>query len=583
MSRKGAAMRSKSLTVTILVFICLTGVIILQISKMLRLDRVYTALNQIDTTVKNPHVLNFENVEQAREEQTEVEADGDWLIWRLRSEPETLNPVTSKDLYAYWVCWRNIFEGLMEYDPDTLKLKPKLAESYSISEDGLEITFTLRSDIHFSEGAPITSDDVIFTYKTIRDPNVDAARWAQYYSDVESVQRIDERTVKFVMKKVYFKSLDYLSFVDLGILPKHIYQYANGMQFNQHRSEPVGSGPYVFEKWDVGRQILLSRNENYWGRKPHLKKIVFRIITNDLAAVQALRSGEVDFMRPEPDQYADLCADKEFTDEFRCLEVWDPRSGFGYMGWNEDTPFFKDRRVRLAMTSIIDRWSVCRDLLKGQAQVPAGPFYIYGPLYDPNIKPWPYDLDKAKQLLDQAGWKDTDGDGIRDKDGVAFRFKFMFVSGRGLHEQLAKHLKDQAAKVGIEVIADPYEWSVFLTRLIDRKFEAVTLAWFSDVTEDPYEMFHSSQIGNRGSNFVGFDNKEADKIMEQARSTLDESGRIKMYWRLDQIIHYEQPYTFLYTRPEQRFLQPRFKNVKLHKLGFDWLEWYVPVDQQKYK
>jgi peptide/nickel transport system substrate-binding protein len=159
----------------------------------------------------------------------------------------------------------------------------------------------------------------------------------------------------------------------------------------------------------------------------------------------------------------------------------------------------------------------------------------------------------------------------------------MFVSGRGLHEQLAKHLKDQAAKVGIEVIPDPYEWSVFLTRLIDRKFEAVTLAWFSDVTEDPYEMFHSSQIGNRGSNFVGFRNAEADKIMEQARSLLDDSERNRIYRRIHQIIHEEQPYTFLYTRPEQRFLQPRFKNVKLHKLGLDWLEWYVPVEEQKYK
>jgi peptide/nickel transport system substrate-binding protein len=386
-----------------------------------------------------------------------------------------------------------------------------------------------------------------------------------------------------VMDKTYFKALDYLSFVDIGILPKHVYTYTNPMNFNNRRSNPVGSGPYVFEAWDVGRQIVLARNENYWGSKPHLKKIVFKPIVNDLAAVQALRSGEIDLMRPQADQYADLCAQKDFANQYRCISVWDPRSGFGYMGWNEDTPLFRDRRVRLAMTFMIDRWSICTDLLKGQAEVPSGPFYIYGPLNDPNIKPWPYDIEKAKQLLDEAGWKDTDGDGIRDKDGVPFRFKFMFVSGRGLHEQLAKHLKDQAAKVGIEVILDPYEWSVFLIRLLDRKFEAVTLAWFTDVAEDPYEMFHSSQIGNRGSNYVGFRNEEADKIMEQARSTLDETERDKLYRRIHQIIHEQQPYTFLYTRPEQRFLHPRFKNVRLHKLGLDWLEWYVPKDEQIYK
>jgi len=132
-----------------------------------------------------------------------------------------------------------------------------------------------------------------------------------------------------------------------------------------------------------------------------------------------------------------------------------------------------------------------------------------------------------------------------------------------LHQQISKLLKDSAAKVGIEVIVEPYEWSVFNQRLLDREFDAVNLAWHGVVEEDPFQIWHSSQIGNRGSNYVGFRNAEADAIIEEARRTLDEAKRNKLYHRLHRIIHEEQPYTFVYTRPEQRFLNKRFANVRI--------------------
>jgi peptide/nickel transport system substrate-binding protein len=555
------------------------AVIAMQVRAMLKSDRVYESINRIDSTLTGTQIVSS----ASGPESDEQSKDGDWLVWAIGAEPETLNPVTSKDLYGFWILWRNVFEGLMEYDSDTFALKPALAESYEVTKGGLEITFRLRDNIYFSDGVPITSEDVLFTYNAIKDPNIDAAKWAGYYKNVVKAEMIDKRTIRFTLDSVYYKSLDYLSFIEIGILPRHVYKYKNPQEFNNRRSYPVGSGPYLFESWQVGRQIVLSRNERYWGKKPHLKKLVYKIVINDLAAVQSLRSGQVDMTVPQPDQYADMLKDKNFTDRFQCLSVWNPRVGYGYMGWNEDTPFFKDRLVRLAMTHIVDREMICKYLLKGMGQVPNGPFYIKGPVYDANVRPWPCDIEKARQLLDEAGWKDHDGDGIRDKDGVAFKFRFMIVSGRSLHEQLGKHLKDQAAKVGIEVTVEPYEWSVFLTRLIDRKFEAVTLAWFGDVVEDPYEVFHSSQIGNRGSNYVGFRNAEADRIMEQARTILDADERIKLYRRMAEILHEEQPFTFLYTRPSQRFQHLRFKNVIAHNIGLDWLEWYVPENEQVYK
>lgn len=240
--------------------------------------------------------------------------------------------------------------------------------------------------------------------------------------------------------------------------------------------------------------------------------------------------------------------------------------------------------MRLAMTYLVDREMICKHLLKNpDAKVPTGTFYIYGRQGDPNIQPWPYDPQMARKLLDEAGWVDHDGDGIRDKDGVPFKFRYMIGSGVTLHEQIAKLVKDEAAKVGIEVTLDPYEWSIFSQRLLDRQFDAVNLAWGGAVEEDPYQIWHSSQIGNRGSNYVGFRNAEADSLIEEARKTLDEGKRNELYHRFHRILHEEQPYTFVYTRPEQRFLDRRFENVKVHKLGLDTLEWYVPKEKQRYK
>jgi peptide/nickel transport system substrate-binding protein len=317
---------------------------------------------------------------------------------------------------------------------------------------------------------------------------------------------------------------------------------------------------------------------------PKLRRRVYRFITNDTAALQSLEAGDVDFLRPLPDQYSEKAGEESFRQKFYCLSYWDASStGYFWMGWNEARPYFADRRVRLAMTHLVDRQAIRDHILRNpDAEIPTGPFYIHGPQNDPNIKPWPYDPQKAEQLLDGAGWIDHDGDGIRDKDGVPLRFKYMIVSGTALHEQIAKLLKDSCARAGIEVIIDPYEWSVFTQKAIDRDFDALNMAWGGMFESDPYQIWHSSQR-EKGSNYVDFNNPQADALIEEARRTLDPVKRNAIYHEFDRIIHDEQPYTFIYTRPEQRFLDRRFENVKIHKLGINQLEWYVPTAMQKYR
>jgi peptide/nickel transport system substrate-binding protein len=576
-------------------FLFLGVIILLQFLSMIQSDRLYERLNtlisRLESSTASAPVRTEEKTTPSKPSSNKSDFvftpypgdEGDWLIHGLDGEPATLGYfVEGANWSNRWIESSNIFEPLIDYEPDDFKYRGILAEKFSISDDGLVIYFKLRDNIWFSDGHPVTTDDVIFTFKTITDPNIDAASYANYFRDVDHYEKINDKEIKFYMKKVYFLSLGYLG--GMPIHPEHIYKYKDAREFNERRSNPVGTGPYVFEKWDVGRQIVLRRNENYWGPKPKIKKLVFPFVTNSTAELQALLSGETDYIRPVPDQFAEKSNDEKFKKDFYCLSYWDAgNTGYFWIGWNEARPFFADKKVRLAMTYLIDRESIIKNILRNpEARIPTGNFYIYGKQGDPNIKPWPYDPEKAKKLLDEAGWIDHDGDGIRDKNGVPFRFKYMIAADLALHEQIAKLVKDAAASAGIEVLLDPFEWSVFSQKVKSGEFDAVSMAWGGNVEEDPYQIWHSSQRGN-GSNYVNFNNPKADALIEQARQTLDPDKRNELYHQFHRILHEEQPYTFIYTRPEQRFLSKRFQNVIIHKLGIDEREWYVPTQLQKYK
>ena len=570
-------------------FLFLGVIIFLQFLSMVQADRLYDRLNTLIGRLESHASVPTRPAEKPAASTAsafkEYPGDeGDWLVSVEIGEPRTLNPISvensieARDIYA-----RNIVETLFYYDLDYdgVKLEPLLAESMEISKDGLEITVKLKKDIWFSDGVPVTADDVIFTYQTMMNPEIDAADIRNYYDNVKEVVKIDDRTVKFVLKELYWQTIESVGVFD--ILPRHIYQFTDPKQFNSRRSNPVGSGPYVFERWDVGQQVVLRRNENYWGKKPKLNRLVFKFITNSMASLQALRSHDIDTMEPSSEQFFELSKDEQFKKDFNMLMYWRPNFGYSYIGWNQTKVFFKDRRVRLAMTCSVNRPAIVEYIQKGYGKIVTGSFYVYGKQNDPNIKPWPFDLEKAKQLLDEAGWIDNDGDGIRDKDGMAFRFKLSYPSGNETYERIIKMIKDDTARVGVDVIPDPVEWSIFLDRLNRREFDAAVSGWGGSIESDPYQIFHSSQIHGRGNNYVGFSNPEADKIIEQARRTLDPDKRYALYHRFDRILHEEQPYTFLVTRPSYTLLDKRFENAKVHKLGIDFLEWYVPKEKQRYK
>ena len=504
---------------------------------------------------------------------------GDWLVRHLSSEPATLNPITATDAYES-VINGYIYESLLDLDNDTLELVPRLAERWEVSDDKLQFTFTLKDGLHWQDGKALTTEDILYTFDRVTDPLVDAPHLRSYYKDLKKVEVLDEKTVRFTYAYPYFKALDMIG--GLSIIPKHIFGSAEGQEFNTHPvgRAPVGSGPFSFIRWETGTDIVLERYPDYWGEKHHMNRIVFKIITDNTVALQVLKKQEMDFMGFTPIQWVRQTDSDRFNNSFDKLRY--PSLGYSYVGWNLRKPMFKDKRVRRALAMLMDREAFVENLWYGLGRVVSGNFFIDTPEYDKSIEPLPFDPGAAAKLLEEAGWSDHDGDGIIDREGTPFRFEFTYSSGSTTGEQLATILQESLKKVGIEMSIRQLEWALFTQLLDDRAFDAVTLGWRLPVLADPYQVWHSSQA-DKGSNFVGFVNEEADRIIVDARSEFDREKRSEMYRRFHRILHEEQPYTFLFSRDSLVALDKRFENVKVYPLGPDSREWYVPTEDQRYK
>ncbi|MCC6712844.1 MAG: peptide-binding protein [Candidatus Dadabacteria bacterium] len=503
--------------------------------------------------------------------------DGDWLIYHLGAEPGTLNPIVATDAYEGVINGGNVYETLIERDNETLELKPLLAESWEISEDKLTYTFKIREGIKWHDGTPFTSADVVFSYKTIMNPKVDAPQLRSYYQEIRDVEAIDDYTVKFTYARPYFLALEFCG--GMPIVPKHIFEKGD-FNTNPAGRSPVGTGPFKFVKWTTGREVVLEKNPDYWGEKPHINRIVFRIITDSSVALQVLKRQELDVASLSPIQWEKQTGSPDFEKHFDKFSYFTPN--YSYIGWNSRRPYFADKRVRTALAHLVNRELILDKVMYGLGAIVTNPFYINSPEYDKSIEPIPYDPAAARKLLEEAGWLDHDGDGIRDKDGVKFSFEFLIPGGSETGEKIATILKEELDGMGIDMTIRKTEWAVFTTRLNERNFDAVTLAWSMGIESDPYQIWSSTQAES-GSNFIGFKNAEADRLIETARKEFDRDKRIKLYRRFSEIIHEEQPYTFLFCRKATVAVNKRFENVTVYPLGIEPTEWYVPLPLQRYK
>lgn len=500
-----------------------------------------------------------------------VPKDPETLIYHLKSEPDTLNRLTATDAYASRIN-DFLFDSLIDRDNETLEFIPQMAKSWDVSEDRLSYTFYLRDDIKWHDGKPFTADDVVYSYEQIMNDKVDAPHLRVYYKDIADIEKIDDYTVTFNYAVPYFRALEFVG--GIPIIPKHVFN--DDQDFNSHPAsrKPIGNGPYKFVEWKTGKHLLLERNPDYWDKEnfPDIKKIRFKIIPDDTVALQVLKKGELDMTGLRPIQWVRQTNSDKFNEQFEKHQYYLP--GYRYIGWNLRRPYFSDKKVRQALSHLVNREAIVNKLEYGLGKITTGPFWVFGDENNPNIEPIPYDPAKAKKLLDEAGWIDRDDDGIREKDGEKFSFTFLIPAGADFYTRLATIMKKDFEAAGIDMDIRTMEWAAFVQHLNARKFDAVSLAWSGSFDEDPYQIWHSSQA-EKGSNFIGFTNGEADQIMEQARQVFDKEKRIPMYRRFHEILHDEQPYTFLYSGPALIARDKRFENVKVYKGGIDVLEWQI--------
>ena len=541
---------------------------------------------------------------------------GDWLVIHSLSDPEQLNPLTSNDASSSEVLGF-IFESLLTRDPRTLEFKPYLAEARpEISNDKLSYTFKIRRDVRFQDGRPATGEDVLFSLKVIKCPLVNAPFLRVYFNSVVDAQLLDPYTIRFLTKEPYFLNESVLG-QSIIVLPRHHYdpdnllkdisirdllkdpsqlnenvrKFADNFNRNYNRN-PMGSGPYKFYRWKTGQEVELIRDPNYWGMgKPgidqaYLDRIKFRVVNNMDAALIRLKSGSLDYMEVlQPVQHVRGTGSERFKREFEKYEYYAPT--YSYIGWNNDHPIFRDKRVRQAMTYFTDRQQIVKSVLFGLGEVVDSHIYLFRPEYDKSLRSYPFDPQKGLALLNEAGWSDTDGDGVLDKviDGkkVPLRFEIKVNAGNAVRKSVALVLLDELKKHGVAASVRELDWTIFLNDVKNHHFDAVVLGWQMSTTEpDAYQVWHSSQAANKGSNAISYRNGRVDQILEQYRREFDAQKRIQLYKEFQQIIHEEQPYTFLYVAKRVSAVHRRFQGVKVFPDGLRPIDWWVPLARQKY-
>ncbi len=544
---------------------------------------------------------------------------GDMVFHHELSDPQGLNPYTTNDNSAKTL-FTLIFDSMLEQDPKTTEFVPSLAESMpELSADHLQYTFHLRKNVVFSDGHPLTAADVLFSFKTIKNPLIlDASALRNYFDDVTDVQAPDDYTIVVHMKKPYFMAEIQLG--DLRIVPKHVldpknltdqYTFAETNDTNAIQKNPaiqqfadwfgsaemkrdpkllIGSGPYVYQQWKTGEKIVLHRNKKAWAtpcawRQAHVDVVVGVIINDRNAALSAMKTEDIDFFENVPPPLFDEQIDTSRISYVR--KISSDQSIYSYVGWNTRKVLFNDKRVRQALCHLFNRDYLMKAILRGYASTIEGPVYKNRPEYDSAITGYDYNPQKARELLAEAGWKDSDGDGILDKmvNGqlVKFEFNMNVNAGNEARENIAILFSNEVKNLGIKCNVSRVEWSVFLKQNSTHAFDSYIGSWINDnIPSDPYQLWHSSQADNEGSNYVGFKNKRADELMERNRVEFDPHERTKLMREFQRIVHEEAPYTFLWTPGVLNLANKRVARANTYPVrpGYEITEWFIPKHLQ---
>lgn len=477
---------------------------------------------------------------------------GGTITFGAMSEPVILNPILSTDTASSdihsWISY-----GLVRTAAD-LTTRNSIADRWSWDQERLTWTFWLRPDVRFSDGVPLTSRDVKFTFDTILHPDYDGPRRTNV-AQVAEITTDGPHIVRFRMRQV---DAPFLFNIGLGILPFHI---LGNVPVREHRAhafsrQPVGAGPYLLDRIIPGQFAVLLRNPNFWmAPRPYIERIVFRRYADINVMQAAFEAGDIDWFTQTPDARDRVMRELAGRVNFRDI----PSHGYDYMALNLEHPILRDRRVREALKLALDRPAIIRNVLNGMGTViHAHQIPTTWATGAPNLNPYAFNPTRARQLLDEAGWRIPAGQTIRRRDGSPtgdpLRLGIMWNTGNTLRQDVAAMATRQWREVGVDASDLPTEWSVMLDRFSRAQFDVVVIGWSLGLDPDPFFAFHSSQAAmNQAGVITGFNrpqfrNAEVDRLLEAGRLTVDIAERRAMYQRVDQILNYELPYIWLFQR-----------------------------------
>lgn len=516
----------------------------------------------------------------------------DWLGGTLKSfdsTPRRLNPLidnssTSNDVHE--LCNDSLCERPAKHPEHW---SASLAESLIITDDYKTYTFKIRKGINWTRPAiatesnykwlakdvELTAHDFKYMMDMILDPAVDCPSTRNYYEDVDRVEVVDDYTLKIYWKRKVYTSLAFS--MALTPLPRHIYgcnadgstipKEQLGITFNKHWFDElhgvVGVGRFILDQYKPDKVMVFRRNPDYWGAPLHFDKLEWNLeVKKPDAQLISFKNGQVHVHGLFPLQYKSEVIDHN-EPRFTALDPNDPKAGrtgelawerfksmsFTYIGWNMRRTLFNDKRVRQAMTHAFPKERIIKEVLFGLGQTTWSDIHPDSQYCNTDLKPYDFDLEKSKALFKEAGWSDSDGDGVLDKmvDGKLTKFNFVikyYADSPEWDSTLAIY-KNELRKIGIEAEYTPYEWKELMRVYEDKDFDAVVGGWRTDWNIDYYQLWHSSQAELQGgSNHCGLVNKRVDELADKLRLTFETPERIAIAKEIQAILHEEQPYTF---------------------------------------
>jgi len=505
--------------------------------------------------------------------QVETPISGGSLISAMTSEPSGLIYMVAGESASAEIA-SNIFNSLLRYDA-RLDLAGELAESWQVSQDNKTITFKLKPNLTWADGKPLTSADILFTWHLV----IDEKTRSPYASDFQLVKKAetpDALTFKITYEQAYAPALD--SWAGLQILPKHLLE-AKDIHTTAFARNPVGSSYYKLDKWTHSEHIRLSRNPSSVLGPAHIDKLVTRIIPDNSAQFLELMADNIDRMGLDPIKFSRIIPAR--PDLQKKLNLYkELGNSYTYMGFNLKHKPFNDVRVRQAINYAIDKQEIIDGVYLGLGINIASPYKPGTRWSNPDLQPYAYNPIKAKTLLKEAGFADTNGDGILERDGKPFAFEIVTNQNKE-REKSAVLIQRRLKSVGIDVKIRAIEWASFISRFIKTgDFDVVLLGWGLGLDPDQFNIWHSSQQAPGQFNFIGYNNLTVDKLLEQGRTELNPDKRQKIYHEFAKVLLEDSPIIYLSAGYGLTAMHKRIQGIvdpiPPAGVSYDSHKWYIP-------